>query len=31
MFKMIVGEEQLDEGTIRVGETVTISYVDQSR
>src|SRR6202522_373058 len=31
LFKMIVGEEQPDEGTIRIGETVTISYVDQSR
>src|ERR1700740_3760428 len=31
LFKMIVGEEQPDEGTIRIGETVTISYVDQTR
>ena len=31
LFKMIVGEEKPDEGTIRIGETVTISYVDQSR
>ncbi len=31
LFKMIVGEEQPDAGTIRVGETVVISYVDQSR
>src|SRR6201988_449105 len=31
LFKMIVGEEQPDKGTIRSGETVTISYVDQSR
>ena len=31
LFKMIVGEEQPDEGTIRIGETVTISYVDQAR
>src|SRR6201995_4224725 len=31
LFKMIVGEEKPDEGTIRVGETVTISYGDQSR
>ena len=31
LFKMIVGEEKADSGTIRVGETVTISYVDQSR
>ena len=31
LFKMIVGEEQPDSGSIRVGETVQISYVDQSR
>ena len=31
LFKMIVGEEKPDEGTIRIGETVTISYVDQAR
>src|SRR5690348_12856878 len=31
LFKMIVDEEKPDSGTIRVGETVTISYVDQSR
>src|SRR6266487_3736758 len=31
LFKMIVGEEKPDSGTIRIGETVTISYVDQSR
>src|SRR6266568_4401166 len=31
LFKMIVGEEKPDSGNIRVGETVTISYVDQSR
>ena len=31
LFKMIVGEEQPDSGSIRVGETVEISYVDQSR
>jgi ATP-binding cassette ChvD family protein len=31
LFKMIVGEEQPDSGAIRVGETVDISYVDQSR
>src|ERR1700732_2733816 len=30
LFKMIVGEEQPDKGTIRIGETVTISYVDQN-
>jgi ATP-binding cassette ChvD family protein len=31
LFKMILGEEKPDSGTIRVGETVQISYVDQSR
>jgi len=31
LFKMIVGEEKPDSGTIRVGETVQISYVDQAR
>ncbi len=31
LFKMIVGEEQPDSGTIRIGETVSISYVDQLR
>jgi ATP-binding cassette ChvD family protein len=31
LFKMIVGEEQPDSGTLRVAPTVTISYVDQSR
>jgi ATP-binding cassette ChvD family protein len=31
LFKMIVGDEQPDEGSIRVGETVRLSYVDQSR
>src|ERR1022692_1150679 len=31
LFKMIVGEEPADSGTIRIGETVRISYVDQSR
>ena len=31
LFKMIVGEEKPDSGTIRIGETVTISYVDQAR
>jgi ATP-binding cassette ChvD family protein len=31
LFKMIVGEEQPDSGSIRVGETVKISYVDQLR
>jgi ATP-binding cassette ChvD family protein len=31
LFKMIVGEEQPDSGSIRVGDTVRISYVDQLR
>ncbi len=31
LFKMIVGDEQPDSGAIKVGETVTISYVDQNR
>src|ERR1700723_4172060 len=31
LFKMIIGEELPDSGTIRIGETVRISYVDQSR
>jgi ATP-binding cassette ChvD family protein len=31
LFKMIVGEEKPDAGTIKVGETVKISYVDQNR
>ena len=30
-FRMIVGEEEPDEGTVSVGSTVTTSYVDQSR
>jgi ATP-binding cassette ChvD family protein len=31
LFKMIVGDEKPDSGTIKVGETVTISYADQNR
>jgi ATP-binding cassette ChvD family protein len=31
LFQMIVGEQQPDSGTIAVGETVRISYVDQAR
>ncbi|MGN6792359.1 MAG: energy-dependent translational throttle protein EttA [Streptosporangiaceae bacterium] len=31
LFKMIVGEEEPDEGMIRVGDTVKIAYVDQNR
>ena len=30
-FRMIVGQETADEGTIKVGTTVRASYVDQSR
>ncbi|MCL4135631.1 UNVERIFIED_CONTAM: hypothetical protein GTU68_044653 [Idotea baltica] len=31
LFKMILGEEQPDKGTMRLGETVKLGYVDQSR
>jgi ATP-binding cassette ChvD family protein len=31
LFKMLIGEENPDSGSIKVGETVKISYVDQSR
>ena len=31
LFRMIVGDEQPDSGTLRVGETVDLAYVDQSR
>jgi ATP-binding cassette ChvD family protein len=31
LFRMIVGQEQPDEGSIRLGETVKLGYVDQSR
>ena len=31
LFKMITGAEAPDEGTIRLGETVKLGYVDQSR
>jgi ATP-binding cassette ChvD family protein len=31
LFKMITGEQQPDGGSIRVGETVQLAYVDQSR
>lgn len=31
LFKMITGEESPDEGAIRIGETVKLGYVDQSR
>lgn len=30
-FKLILGQEQPDAGTLRVGETVKIAHVDQSR
>ena len=31
LFKMIMGQEPVDSGTLEIGETVTISYVDQTR
>jgi len=31
LFRMICGEEQPDKGNLRVGETVELGYVDQSR
>ena len=31
LFRMLVGQEKPDAGTIKLGETVKISYVDQSR
>jgi len=31
LFRMIVGQEKPDAGTLRVGDTVVLSYVDQSR
>lgn len=31
LFKTVVGLEKVDDGVLRVGETVNISYVDQSR
>jgi ATPase subunit of ABC transporter with duplicated ATPase domains len=31
LFRMLVGEEKPDQGTLKVGETVKIAYVDQSR
>ncbi len=31
LFRMITGQEQPDAGTIRLGETVKLGYVDQSR
>ena len=31
LFRMIVGQEKQDKGSIKVGETVHLGYVDQSR
>ena len=31
LFRMIAGEEQPDAGTLRLGDTVQLAYVDQSR
>jgi energy-dependent translational throttle protein EttA len=31
LFRMMVGEEKPDAGTLRVGETVKLAYVDQNR
>ncbi|MFM5907605.1 MAG: energy-dependent translational throttle protein EttA, partial [Novosphingobium sp.] len=31
LFRLITGQEQPDEGTIEIGETVRLGYVDQSR
>ncbi len=31
LFRMIIGQEEPTEGSIRVGETVQVAYVDQSR
>ncbi|HZS03900.1 MAG TPA: energy-dependent translational throttle protein EttA [Blastocatellia bacterium] len=31
LFRMITGQEQPDGGTIRIGETVRLAYVDQNR
>lgn len=31
LFRMITGQEEPDSGTITIGETVQLSYVDQSR
>jgi ATP-binding cassette ChvD family protein len=31
LFRMLVGQEQPDAGSITIGETVALSYVDQSR
>jgi ATP-binding cassette ChvD family protein len=31
LFRMIIGQEQPDSGTLQVGDTVKLGYVDQSR
>jgi ATPase subunit of ABC transporter with duplicated ATPase domains len=31
LFRMLVGQERPDAGTLKIGETVQIGYVDQSR
>lgn len=31
LFRMITGQEQADSGSLRVGDTVDLAYVDQSR
>jgi energy-dependent translational throttle protein EttA len=31
LFRMIVGQEEPDGGSLRIGETVVLAYVDQSR
>ncbi len=31
LFRMLVGQEKADGGTIKIGDTVQMSYVDQSR
>jgi len=31
LLRMITGQEQPDQGTLRIGETVELAYVDQSR
>ncbi|MDH3506525.1 MAG: energy-dependent translational throttle protein EttA [Gammaproteobacteria bacterium] len=31
LFRMLVGQEQPDAGTIRIGDSVQLAYVDQSR
>src|SRR5208337_2107528 len=31
LFRMIAGQEEPDSGSIRIGETVKLAYVDQTR